>query len=249
MGSEINESCGIESWDSRTKRLLGEEAYEKLSSARVCVVGVGGVGGYAAEMLVRSGIGNLTIIDADTVALSNLNRQIIALQSTLGRPKTEVFAERIRDINPNVKIDARQEFLTAEKVEALLDENYDFIIDAIDSIAPKVALISECQRRKIPVVSSMGAGGRIDPSKVELTDLWQTSEDGLARAVRQRLKKLGLRRPLRVVASRETPRRHSIIQLDEQNKRSSLGTLAPIPSIFGIYLASYVINSLIRPQR
>lgn len=233
-----------DAWQTRTVTLLGEDAMLRLAKSRVCIVGVGGVGGYAAEMLARAGVGHLTLIDADEVAPSNINRQLIALHSTIGRPKTALFAERFHDINPSIEVDPRQEFLTQEGVPLLLDEGYDFIIDAIDTVAPKVALLAECLRRHTPVVSSMGAGGRIDPSKVVLTDLWQTSEDGLARAVRQRLKKLDLRRPLKVVASNEAPRRRAIIPLEEQNKRSSFGTLATIPSLFGIYLASHVISVL-----
>lgn len=239
MAEEVD--CG---WNSRTVTLLGDAGVKALAEARVLVVGVGGVGGYAAEMLARSGVGRLTLIDADSVADSNINRQLIALHSTVGEPKTELFAARFRDINPRIEVDARREFITPESVGPLLAEGYDFVVDAIDTVAPKVALIAEALRRHVPIVSSMGAGGRIDPSKVELTDLWATSEDGLARAVRQRLKKLGLRRPLKVVASREAPRRYSLIPLEEQNKRSSFGTLATIPAIFGIHLASHVINRL-----
>lgn len=230
--------------DSRTRRLLGDGAVDRLSEARVLIAGAGGVGGYAIEMLARTGVGFLTIVDADCVAPSNVNRQIIALHSTLDKPKVEVFRERIADINPEIVVDARECFLTPENVGPLLDEGFDFVIDAIDTVAPKVALLVECLKRKIPVVSSMGAGGRVDPSRVGYFDLWETREDGLARAVRQRLKKAGIRRPLKVVASTETPSSRSLIELDLQNKRSSFGTIATIPSLFGIFLASYVIKTL-----
>lgn len=238
------EEFSLEGWKERTLSLVGEEACRRLADMKVCVVGVGGVGGYAAEMLARSGIGYLTLIDADDVAPSNINRQLIALHSTIGEAKSDLFARRFRDINPEICVDARKQFLTPEGVEALLDEGYDYVIDAIDTVAPKVALIAACLRRRVPVVSSMGAGGRTDPSKIAITDLWSTSEDGLARAVRQRLKKLGLRRPVKVVASSEAPRRRALIPLEEPNKRSSFGTLATIPAIFGIQLAAYVINKI-----
>ncbi len=231
--------------DSRTRRLLGDGAVRRLSEARVLVVGVGGVGGYAVEMLARTGVGNMTLIDADCVAPSNLNRQIIALRSTLGEAKVELFRKRIADINPDIKVDTRKEFLTPEGVTPLLDEGFDFVIDAIDTVAPKVALLAECLRRRQPVISSMGAGGRVDPSKVGIMDLWQTAEDGLARAVRQRLKKLGLKRPLKVVASSEAPATSSLVELNQQNKRTSFGTTAIVPSTFGIHLASHVINNLV----
>lgn len=233
-----------ELWDDRTRTLLGDEGVDRLAAARVLVVGVGGVGGYAAEMLARAGVGHLTLIDADDVAPSNINRQLIALHSTIGQPKTELFGHRFRDINPAVRVDGRREFLTPEMVDTLLDEGFDYVIDAIDTVAPKVSLIAGCMRRGVRVISSMGAGGRVDPSKVEYADLWDTVEDGLARAVRQRLKRLGLRRRLQVVSSREAPHRHAVIDLDLRNKRSSYGTLATIPAIFGIMLAARVINHI-----
>ena len=244
MPNAINPAGETESWQSRTLTLLGEEAAARLASARVAVVGVGGVGGYAAEMLVRSGVGHITIIDSDAVAPSNINRQIIALQSTVGQAKTDLFAARFADINPAISLDARREFLTAESAAALAAEPFDFILDCIDTVAPKVALIAESMRRGRRIISSMGAGGRTDASKVVCTDLWQTREDGLARAVRQRLKALGLKRKLPVVASTESPRRQSIIEINTQNKRSSLGTLACVPAVFGIFMASYALNRL-----
>ncbi len=228
-------------WDDRTRRLLGADAVASLAAMRVLIVGVGGVGGYAAEMLARSGVGHLTLVDADEVAPSNLNRQLIALRSDIGRPKVDLFAARFRDINPDITVDPRREFLTPESVPALIAEGFDYVIDAIDTVAPKVALIAECMRTRTPVISSMGAGGRVDPTRVGYFDLWETREDGLARAVRQRLKKLGLRRPLKVVASTEPPRPSAVVELDLPNKRSSYGTLATIPSLFGILLANHVI--------
>lgn len=234
-----------ERWDDRTLTLLGGEALACLRHAHVLVVGIGGVGGYAAEMLARSGVGHITLVDADCVAASNINRQLVALHSTVGMPKTELFRRRFLDINPDAEVRALQMYLSAENIDELLDsEAFDYVVDAIDTVAPKVALIAECQRRRMRIISSMGAGGRVDPTKVVYTDLWSTAEDGLARAVRQRLKHMGLRRPLKVVASTEAPRRSALIGLDLPGKRSSFGTLATVPAIFGIYLASAVINSL-----
>ena len=235
-------------WEERSCRLLGEEALKRLASSRVLVVGVGGVGGYAAETLCRTGIGHLTLIDADEVASSNINRQLIATHATLGQPKATLFAERFREINPECEVEARCEFLTPENVEEILAERYDFVVDAIDTVAPKTALLAACLRGRIPVVSSMGAGGRLDPAKVVYTDLWATRDDGLARAVRQRLKKLGLKRPLPVVASTEPPLASSIVSLEERNKRSSFGTTMAIPAIFGIWLGQYVVNRIIRQK-
>lgn len=234
-----------EQWDDRTRTLIGGDACRRLAEARVLVVGVGGVGGYAAEMLARSGVGHLTLIDADDVAPTNLNRQLIALRSTLGQPKTDLFARRFKDINSGVDVEPLRIFLNPENVDEILDRGFDYVVDAIDTVAPKTSLIAGCLRRGMRIISSMGAGGRLDPTKVGYADLWSTTEDGLARAVRQRLKKMGLRRPLKVVASSEAPRRRSVIDLDLPNKRSSYGTLPTIPSLFGIYLASHVIQKLI----
>ena len=218
---------------------------ERLRRSSVLVVGVGGVGGYAAEMLARSGVGNMTIVDSDNVAESNVNRQLIATTSTVVRPKVELFADRFRDINPEINVNPKIEFVDAEKIEDLFcNGGYDYVVDAIDTVAPKVALIAHCLRHRIPIVSSMGAGGRIDVTKVGYYDLWETREDGLARAVRQKLKAMSLRRPLKVVASTEKPMSHSLIQLETVNKRSSYGTLATIPALFGIFLANHVIRKL-----
>lgn len=238
----ITEDC----WDSRTRCLIGDEACDKLAASKVLVVGVGGVGGYAAEMLVRTGVGSITILDSDNVAKSNINRQLIALQNTVGQPKVELFAQRFKSINPNVEIKAVCQYLTADCIDELMTPGYDFVIDAIDTVAPKVALLAYCLNNKIPVISSMGAGGRLDPTKVEYVDLWQTREDGLARAVRQALKKRGIRSRLDVVYSSESPLRKALVELNEENKKSSFGTLATIPAIFGIFLANHVIRKLIK---
>lgn len=239
------DSVTTDAWDSRTRRLLGDEAVERLARAKVGVVGAGGVGGYAVETLVRSGVGHIVIIDADNVAESNINRQLIALRSTVGEPKVSLFAQRCRDINPEVSVTAVKEFVTPENAANLIGTDADFVIDAIDTVAPKMAVIMHCLANRIPVISSMGAGGRIDPTKIGYFDISETREDGLARAVRQRLKKAGIRKPLKVVASTEAPCRRAVIELEEQNKRSSYGTIISIPAIFGIYLANYAIVKLI----
>lgn len=238
------DSVTTDAWDSRTRRLLGDEAVERLARAKVVVVGAGGVGGYAVETLVRSGVGHIVIIDADNVAESNINRQLIALRSTVGEPKVSLFAQRCRDINPEISVTAVKEFVTPENAADLIGTDADFVIDAIDTVAPKMAVIMHCLANRIPVISSMGAGGRIDPTKIGYFDISETREDGLARAVRQRLKKAGIRKPLKVVASKEAPCRRAVIELEEQNKRSSYGTIISIPAIFGIYLANHVIMKL-----
>lgn len=238
------DSGTIDAWDSRTRRLLGDEAVERIARAKVVVVGAGGVGGYAVETLVRSGVGHIVIIDADNVVESNINRQLIALRSTVGEPKVSLFAQRCRDINPEISVTTVKEFVTPENAANLIGTDADFVIDAIDTVAPKMAVIMHCLANRIPMISSMGAGGRIDPTKIGYFDISETREDGLARAVRQRLKKAGIRKPLKVVASTEAPCRRAVIELEEQNKRSSYGTIISIPAIFGIYLANHVIMKL-----
>lgn len=243
--TETSSAGAPDSWDSRTLRLLGPDAADVLAHARVLVAGVGGVGGYVVEMLARSGVGRLVLVDSDTVAESNLNRQIIALRSTLGKPKVELFAARVADINPDCRVETLQRFLTPDNVEEILCSGFDFVADCIDTVAPKVALLSACKRLGVRVVSSMGAGGRLDPSQVCYADLWETRQDGLARAVRDAFKRRGHRPSIPVVYSPEVPRPCSLLmEQGRDNKRSSYGTLATIPSLFGIYMASYIIRKL-----
>lgn len=233
-------------WTDRTALLLGDDKMQRLAAAHVLVVGVGGVGAYAAEMLCRAGVGELTIVDADTVNVTNINRQLPATHDTIGRLKTEVLGQRFRDINPDIRLHELPMYLKEEEVPALLDAaQYTFIVDAIDTIAPKCALISEALRRGIPIVSSMGAGAKSDITQIRFADLWDTYHCGLAKAVRTRLKKEGLRRSLPVVFSTEQADRRAVITVEgEQNKKSTAGTISYMPAVFGCYLAEYVIRKL-----
>ena len=233
-------------WTDRTALLLGDDKMQRLAAAHVLVVGVGGVGAYAAEMLCRAGVGELTIVDADTVNVTNINRQLPATHNTIGRLKTEVLGQRFRDINPDIRLHELPMYLKEEEVPALLDAaQYTFIVDAIDTIAPKCALISEALRRGIPIVSSMGAGAKSDITQIRFADLWDTYHCGLAKAVRTRLKKEGLRRSLPVVFSTEQADRRAVITVEgEQNKKSTAGTISYMPAVFGCYLAEYVIRKL-----
>lgn len=244
-----------EHWSDRTELLLGTNKMQRLRAAHVLVVGVGGVGAYAAEMLCRAGVGEMTIVDADTVNITNINRQLPATHATLGRPKVEVLAERFRSINPDIKLHALPMYLKEEDIPTLLSGthsqlpivncHFNYIIDAIDTIAPKCALIAEAMRRGIPIVSSMGAGAKSDITQIRFADLWETYHCGLAKAVRTRLKKEGLRRPLPVVFSTEQADRNAIITIEgEQNKKSTTGTISYMPAVFGCYLAEYVIRKL-----
>lgn len=237
------EDC--DSWDSRTRLLIGDVAANRLGAASVLVAGLGGVGGYVAEMLARSGVGCLVLIDADNVAPSNINRQLIADIGTVGMPKTELWRQRLTAINPAIRIDARQEFISPDNVPELLDLRPDFVADAIDTVAPKVSLLAGCVQAGIRLISSMGAGGRLDPAQVRYGTLDVTAGDGLARTLRSRLRKMDVcLRSIPVVWSTEMPERRAVIDLDERNKRSSFGTLASIPALFGIYMANYIIRQI-----
>ena len=236
----------MDDWKQRTEFLLGSGGVATLSRSRVLVVGVGGVGAYAVEMLARAGVGKLDIVDGDNVGVTNVNRQLPALHSTVGQPKVEVMCRRIADINPEAEVKAINCFITEDSVRMLLDGgNYDFVVDAIDSVAPKVALIKHCLASGLRIISSMGAGGRIDASKVRYADLWETYNDGLAKVVRTRLKAEGIRRKLPVVWSEEMPEKAAVMLTDEiANKRSSYGTVSYLPAIFGCMLGAYVIRKL-----
>ena len=233
-------------WNTRTELLLGADRMERLAHSHVLVVGLGGVGAYAAEQICRAGIGRMTIVDADVVNESNINRQLPALHSTLGMPKAEVVARRLLDINPELKLTVLNEFLRDERTEEILSEaTYDFIVDAIDSLSPKVYLLFHAYNRKIPIVSSIGAGAKTDTSQVWIADISKTSSCALAKAVRKRLRGMGISKGIPAVFSTEMANPDAIIEIDnEQCKRSTAGTVSYMPAIFGCYLASYVINQL-----
>ena len=233
-------------WLERSRLLFGEEKMSGLRSANVLVVGLGGVGAYAAEMLVRSGVGKMTIADSDCVGESNINRQLIALHSTIGRPKSEVLAERLRDINPDLDLRVVNDYIKDEKTDLLLDsEVFDYVVDAIDTLSPKLALIKGCIDRGYPVVSSMGAGAKLDPTKVEVADISKTHHCPLAHMLRKRLHKMGIRSGCWAVFSPEKVREGSMILCEETNKKSNVGTISYMPAIFGCACASVVIRGLI----
>ncbi len=236
----------MEDWKQRTRLLLGDEKIGRMRDARVVVVGLGGVGAYAAEMLCRAGVGHLTLVDADTVQPTNLNRQLPALHSTLGRPKADVLAERLRDINPEIDLDVLPVFLKEEQIPELLDAGrFDFVVDAIDTLAPKCHLIAEALRRRIRIISSMGAGAKSDITQVRFADIGDTYHCGLSKAVRKRLQKMGIRHKLPVVFSTEQADPHAVLLTeDERNKKSTCGTVSYMPAVFGCYLAEYVIRRL-----
>ncbi len=235
----------MENWFSRTELLLGKKRIEELNQAHVLVVGLGGVGAMAAEMITRAGIGSMTILDADIVSYSNINRQLPALYNTVGKPKAEVVAARLRDINPGLSLHVIVDYLDEEKVGVLLSNHFDFVVDAIDTITPKVLLIKTCVEKNIPIISSMGSGAKIDPSQVKITDISKTQNCALARTVRQRLSKLGIKKGVPVVSSMELADKDAILLIEnERNKKSTTGTISYMPAIFGCLLASYVIRNV-----
>lgn len=233
-------------WNTRTELLLGKERMEYLAGCHVLIVGLGGVGAYAAEQICRAGIGRMTIVDADTVAESNLNRQLPALHTTLGQPKAEVMARRLKDINPELQLTVVNEFLRDERTETVLSAApYQFVVDAIDSLSPKVYLLYHAFQRQIPVVSSMGAGAKTDPAQVRLADISKTTDCALAKAVRKRLRGLGIRKGIPVVFSTEPADPAAVVEVENEIcKRTTTGTVSYMPAIFGCYLASYVIRNL-----
>ena len=234
---------------SRTARLIGIPGIERLQQTRVAIFGVGGVGGFAAEALARSGIGAIDLFDSDVVSESNINRQIIALHSTLGRPKVEVMRERLSDINPEVRVEAHRLFYLPENADTVDLTQYDYIVDAVDTVAAKIELAVRSEALKIPLISAMGAGNKLDPSAFEVSDIYKTSVCPLARAMRQALKKRGVKR-LKVVYSREIPIENAPGFLIEDGKsRPAPGSTAFCPSVAGLIMAGEVVRDLIASNR
>jgi len=232
-------------WLTRTELILGDEGLKKLNAAKVLVVGLGGVGAYAAEMICRAGVGTMTIADGDVIHASNRNRQLPALKSTQGLPKAEVMGQRIKDINPDIKLTVIQEYLKDERMVEVLNIGFDYVVDAIDTLSPKIFLIYHSLQRKFPVVSSMGAGGKFDPTRISICDISETTDCSLARILRKRLHRLGIRDGFTAVYSPEVIDKSKIVPTSgEQNKASIVGTISYMPAAFGIACASVVIRDL-----
>lgn len=228
---------------SRTAALLGEEAVERLSLARVAVFGIGGVGGHVCEALARSGVGELVLFDRDVVSRSNINRQIIALHSTVGRPKVEVMRDRVLDINPDAVVETHQIFYTPENADTVPLEGFDFIADCIDTVSAKIELICRAQAAGVPIISAMGAGNKLDPSCFRVTDLAKTEGCPLARVMRVSLRKRGITH-LPVVFSPEPPAAIRGATPEEANRRSTPASVAYVPSVAGLVMAGEIIRRL-----
>ena len=234
----------VENWLQRGELLLGEEKQARLAGARLLVVGLGGVGSWAAEMLCRAGAGAFTLVDADVVDVTNVNRQMPALASTVGQPKCEVVAERLRAINPAVQLAVKQQFIEPGNIAQLLDEfQYDFVVDAIDTLEPKCALIRACWERGIKIISSMGAGAKCNLADIRCGELWKTEHCTLAKNVRRLLRDARGRYKLPVIYSVEEPRRDAI-RPNPAGGKPIIGSLGYFTATFGCYIAEYVIKEI-----
>ncbi len=225
----------------RTELLIGKESVEKLKSSKVAVFGIGGVGSYVAEALGRCGIGNMVLIDYDIINKTNINRQIHSTVKTIGQNKVQVMAERLKEINPCIKVEAHKREYKGEADEELLSNSYDYVVDAIDSVPAKISLIVNCINKKIPIISSMGAGFKLDPTKFKVADIYETNTCPLARIMRHELKKRGVK-SLKVVYSTEKP-----ISIKNTNKRNNrqIGSISFVPAAAGLVIASVVVKDLI----
>ncbi|HEY1031735.1 MAG TPA: tRNA threonylcarbamoyladenosine dehydratase [Flavipsychrobacter sp.] len=232
-------------WLSRTELLIGREKLEKLFNAHVLVVGMGGVGSFAAEFICRSGIGEMTIVDGDVVDPSNRNRQLPALATTHGQSKAEIMAERLLAINPELKLHVIKEFVTPEKVAAILDTPFDYVVDAIDSITPKLTFIKAAYAKGLKIVSSMGAGAKLDPTQLRVVDISKTYNCPFAQQIRKKLKEAQIYKGIKVVFSPEEPIKESLMLTDGSNfKKSAYGTISYLPATFGACVASVAIRDL-----
>ncbi|MBK7134278.1 MAG: tRNA threonylcarbamoyladenosine dehydratase [Bacteroidales bacterium] len=232
-------------WLTRTEIILGSDGLKKLKESNVLVVGLGGVGAYAAEMICRAGVGSMTIVDGDAVHPTNRNRQLPALKSTEGLPKADVMGQRLKDINPEVNLTIIQEYLKDDRMIEVLDMGFDYVVDAIDTLSPKIFLILHTLNKKMPLVSSMGAGGKYDPTRIAISDISETTDCSLARILRKRLHRLGIRDGFTAVYSTEPIDKKKVVPTPgELNKASVVGTISYMPASFGIACASVVIRDL-----
>lgn len=229
---------------ARTGMLLGEDALEKLATSRVAVFGVGGVGGYVVEALARSGVGTLDLIDDDDVCESNINRQIIATTKTIGQPKVLVAKERVLDINPEAVVNAHKTFYTPETADSFDFTQYDYVVDAIDTVTGKISLVMQANAAGIPIISSMGAGNKLNPDMFEVSDIYKTSVCPLAKVMRYELKKRGIKK-LKVVYSKEIPLKPAITEMPEKGRRAVPGSIAFVPSVVGLIIAGEVIKDIV----
>jgi len=234
-------------WQERAALLFKEEGLEKLKNANVLVVGLGGVGSFAAEFLARAGVGNMTIVDGDTVDITNINRQLPALHSTIDKPKVHVVGDRLLDINPELNLIRIEEFLSPERTHEVVTADFDYVLDCIDSITPKINLILAAKRKRVKVISAMGAGGKMIASKIVVKDISKTDVCPLAKQIRKRLKKEGISSGVKAIFSTEKPDESSLKMTDGSNfKKSFFGTNSWMPALFGLHAAENVVRYLLK---
>ncbi|CAL2095279.1 tRNA threonylcarbamoyladenosine dehydratase [Tenacibaculum sp. 190524A02b] len=237
------------SWLERTELLVQKDGIEKLKNANILIVGLGGVGSFAAEFIARAGVNKITIVDGDVFDETNINRQLPALQSTIGTSKAQSVAKRLKDINPDIKLTVIEEFLTPERAFEIMDPSFDYAMDCIDSITPKLNLMIAARRKKVKLISSMGAGGKLDASKIKVKDIAKTKNCTMARLLRKRLKQHNINKGIRAVYSEEVQIPESLKLTDGANyKKSYYGTISYMPAAFGLQASSYVINQLLNKK-
>lgn len=237
-------------WLERTELLIGSEKIEKLKQSHVLICGLGGVGSFAAEFIARAGVGEMTIIDGDVFDITNINRQLPALTSTVGESKAKVLADRLLDINPNLKLHVHNEFVLPERIPILIQENRpDYVMDCIDSITPKLAILRFCKRTKVKVISSMGAGGKMDPSKIKVADISGVNNCKMGAYIKKQLKKEKINKGIRAVFSTEIQKKESLKMTNGANfKKSFYGTISYMPALFGLHAAAEVIKYLTKEE-
>lgn len=237
----------MEHWLTRTEWLIGPEGLKALAHSTVLVAGLGGVGAYAAEMLARSGVGHLILVDSDVVSLTNRNRQLLALSSTIGQPKTKVAATRLKDINPDLCVDVIEAYLDEDSIPNLLDAyTPTYVVDAIDTLSPKTAFICYCMERRLPLVSAMGAGAKRDATRIRVVDIAKTFNCPLAAMLRKRLRNRGVTKGFKAVFSEELPDAKAVIPCEERNKNSQVGTISYLPAVFGCICAQAVVDGILK---
>ena len=238
------------SWLERTELLVQKQGLEKLQNAHILILGLGGIGSYAAEFIARAGVGKMTIVDGDVFDETNINRQLPALQSTIGKSKTSILSARIRDINPNIQLIALEEFLSPERAFEIVTKDYDYVLDCIDSITPKINLLVAARRKKVKIISSMGAGGKLDATKIKVKDISKTKNCTMARVLRKRLKERKVDKGVKAVYSEEVQIPASVKITDGSNfKKSYYGTISYMPAAFGLQAAAHVVNYLLKSKK
>ena len=237
-------------WTERTALLFREDGMEKLKNSNILIVGVGGVGSFAAEFIARAGVGKITIVDGDTVDITNINRQLPALHSTVGLSKVDVVGDRLLDINPELELTRIKEFLSPERAFDIVSADYDYVMDCIDSVTPKINLITSAKRKRVKIISSMGAGGKMEAAKVKVADISNTENCFLAKAIKKRLKEEKIDKGVKVVYSSEIQDERSLKTTDGKNyKKSFYGTNSYMPGLFGLYAAETVIRHILKKDK